>query len=74
MYLLLVLVSCRKIKTSSAAAFLLDEGLNMSNDFRLGDQAHERVPKSDSNLGVLIGGFVAMALLCLFIAVKCDDV
>ena len=50
----------------------------MSNNFRLGDQAHERVklhiPKSDSNLGVLIGGFVAMALLCLFIAVKCDDV
>jgi len=48
----------------------------MSNDFRIGDQAHERVklhiPKSDSNLGVLIGGFVA-ALLCLFIAVKCDD-
>jgi hypothetical protein len=65
-------------KDFSAAAFLLDEGFNMSNNFRLGDQAHEHVklhiPKSDSNLGVLIGGFVAMALLCLFIAVKCDDV
>ena len=50
----------------------------MSNDFRLGDRGLERlklhIPKSDSNLGVLIGGFVAMALLSLFIAVKCDDV
>jgi hypothetical protein len=26
-------------KDFSAAAFLLDEGLNMSNNFRLGDQA-----------------------------------
>jgi len=31
-------------KDFSAAGFLLDEGLNMSNNFRLGDQAHERVP------------------------------
>ena len=49
----------------------------MSNDFRLAP-VHERVtlliPESDSNLRVLTGRFVAMALLCLFIAVRCDDV